>query len=77
MSHATKTSDAMRRQGWCLCSEAARLTEKSVQTLYRWIDDPSIRVSGMNDGYRRYVRWNELLDHLGKEYAKALKLQRW
>lgn len=74
MSHQRTTDPDVLKQGWMLCGEASPLVGKSVQTLYRWIDQK--QVSGLRDGYRRYIKWNELLDHLGDDYCKLKKLKR-
>lgn len=70
----TETPEHMLRDGWVLCSEAARLTKHAVQTLYRWVDAGKV-VGDQVAGYRRYVKWSSLLDHLGPE-ATALELPR-
>lgn len=74
MSLETVTDPKIRAQGWVLCSEAARKTGRAVQTLYRWIDDG--KVAGTSDGYRRYIHWNAMIDHLGPAFCKAKGLRR-
>lgn len=74
MSLETTTNPEMRAQGWVLCSEAAREIGKAVQTIYRWID--ADKVEGMDDGYRRYVKWNSMMEHLGPRFARAKGLKK-
>lgn len=63
--HATVTDDDMREQGYLLISEAARKVGVAVQTIYRWIDNEDNPCEGVRDGFRRYVLWSSVLEHLG------------
>lgn len=61
--HATTTDQSMRDKGWLLVAEAARKIGVTPQTIYRWIEDK--KVTGLRDGYRRYVSWASVMKHLG------------
>ena len=72
--HATTTEHAMRRKGYLLVSEAARKLNVTPQTVYRWISDSKKGVEGFRDGYRRYVRWSTVLEHLGPTACKVREI---
>lgn len=75
MSLETVTDPIIEKQGWVLCSDAARRIGKTVQTIYKWIDVGKVSGTCIG-GYRKYVRWDDVLDHLGPIESKALGLTR-
>jgi hypothetical protein len=54
----------MREQGYLLVGEAARKIGVAPQTIYRWIT--AGKADGFREGYRRFVKWATVLDHLGE-----------
>lgn len=67
--HATSTDQQMRGRGLLLVAEAARKIGVAPQTIYRWISDG--KVVGMREGYRRFVLWQSVLKHLGRDAVRA------
>lgn len=61
--HSYLTDPAMRTKGYLLVAEAARKIGVAPSTIYRWIEER--KVDGFREGYRRYVRWVSILEHLG------------
>lgn len=73
MALADVTEKAMRNKGWLLASECSRIIGKDVRTLYRWID--AGKVGGFKEsGHRRYIKWADVLRHMGSEKCNALGL---
>lgn len=73
MALADVTEKAMRSKGWLLASECSRIIGKDVRTLYRWID--AGKVDGFKEsGHRRYIKWADVLSHMGSEKCNALGL---
>jgi len=68
--HSTLTEKDMRRKGYILVAEAARKITVSPQTIYRWIESEGVDVDGFREGYRRYVMWETILDHLGPKACR-------
>lgn len=68
------TEKPMREKGWLLASECARKVHKDVRTLYRWIDAKKVR-GFKESGHRRYIHWQDVLDHMGKERCDILGLR--
>lgn len=75
MSLETVTDPMIEKQGWVLCSDAARRIKRAVQTIYKWIDLGKVEGTTIG-GYRKYVRWDDIIDHLGPVESKALGLAR-
>lgn len=69
------TEKAMRDQGWLLASECARMVKKDVRTLYRWIDANKVR-GFKESGHRRYINWQDVLDHMGEERCQILGISK-
>jgi len=62
--HSPTTDDAMREHGYLLVGEAARKINVAPQTIYRWIE--AGKAEGFREGFRRFVKWDSVLAHLGK-----------
>jgi excisionase family DNA binding protein len=70
--HKRLTDSKMRGEGYLLAAEAARKIGVTSQTIYKWID--AEKIGGFRTGYRRYVRWDSVLDYLGAQACEVMKL---
>lgn len=68
--HQRLTDSKMREQGFLLAAEAARKVGVTPQTLYKWLDTE--KVAGFRTGYRRYVHWKSVLEHLGDKACEVM-----
>ncbi len=72
--HSPITDSKHRTAGYLLVAEAARKIDVAPSTIYRWVEEE--KVEGYREGYRRYVKWDTILQHLGPQAVKVRGLSK-